>query len=356
MSISFIFYNNNFNLNIGSGNESGRGAYGLVKISGNKAYKYENLRIITKTIEQKNEIIGKMRPYIKQSYVSANQFLSYIIQKYLYNLNTRNNNRNKISYVPNINEFRFDFESGLSEVKMNISIKDKERFNFSKNFKQLLTEEMYYIKSNYTIFILKIIKKLCDILIFYENKVCFMHKDLNGGNFMINFNIKDNNDFDEDNFEIKLIDFMFSSVVVNNLNSKKSILTYINYRPDRSIDISNPFKNKDWKCIDIKYLFIAIFLRYDLQEKNNNNIKKLFKILDKIFNLSNHNYLNKYKNYSKQNIKNRKNCVSGATYENLVLDKKIHKEIFGKNSEYENYDPEILRQKIKSEIEIFNSN
>ncbi len=343
MSIAYIFYYDNFNININNGNQTGKGAYGIVKIKGNKVLKFENLRMIAKDKELKEEIIRSSRPYIKQSYVSAIQFISFIIQKYLYNLQPKNiNNKFTNFYVPNIFDIRFDYINGISELNMESSLnKQKNNYKYSIDFKKLLFDEdnLFYKKANFEIFVLNIFKKLCEILLFYQNKCCFIHRDLNGGNFMINFNIKEDNNFDIENFEIKLVDFMLSSIILNNSLNKKSILIYINYNPSRNFEISNPYINKDWRLLDTKYIINAILLAYTLNEK----LDFLRKIIKNIFYpSSNNNYLNRLKNIK---IK----CTKHVAFESYYY-KDIFDTIYSKNFNYELFNPERLIEKINREL------
>ncbi len=341
MSISYILYNDNFNINININSpDSGRGAFGIIKMKNNKAIKYENLRMVAKKNEQKNIIIRNKRQYIKQSYVSGVQFLSYIIQKHLYNLN---------SYVPNIENIRFDFQKGISEITMNKVLKN-EIYQYSINFKQLLNEKdknniFFYSKNNFYFFILKILKKLCEILIFYQNNCCFVHRDFNAGNFMINFNYDINNEFDCENFQVKLIDFTNSSIIIKNKNGNKSILSYTDYNIYRNIEIPNPYINKEWRMVDLKWLFVLIFLRYSVITGTIQIIKKI----KKIFNNTDENFLNRLIKLNENKEIKKKLCRPKIAFNSYYI-KNIFKQIFGYNFDEKIFDPNIFITKLDFEI------
>ncbi len=335
-----------------------KGKFGTVMFKNKKAYKYENLRMIGKTYNEKSAIIQGRRPYIKQSFVSGIQFISYIIQKYLYNLHKIN------SYVPNIQDIRFDFESKkplsnknlslISEITMNLASMNKSKYNYSCTFKELfeikIEEVFLYQKNNFALFILKILDKLCEILIFYQKKCCFIHRDIHCENFIINFNLSSIELINVIDFEIKLIDFMFSSFVINNRNGDKSILTYLTLRPNRELGIMNPYKNKNWECVDLKYLFLSFFLRYHLQSIRSEQVQSIFQILERIFNLEDTEYLNKFNEFKTNESLKDKYCFPLALHIDVMLLKNVHDMIFGTDFNYQLYNPNILNRLLKSEI------
>lgn len=375
--ISLVLFKNNYNLKKPSGKIIAKGAYGTIsKISNKEIIKGENLR---STIKNQSITKGSKTYYPLSSYISSFTLFGYILQKFLYNLNN--------NYVPNIHNVEFDFETdkplftkitkpnNLLNLKartyMNISGINNEN-NLSENFYSVLFENNFYEDENFVIFIFKILYKISEILEFYQEQCMFVHRDFHAKNIMINFKyIKNNNNkyIDIDNFEVKLIDFSFSSIVLKNEENKISYLTYMNYKPFKDPYISNPLINTEWNQIDIKYLFANLFFDcfFNFFKKNSINIlhkKKIQFILNKLINIfnikstfieiyNNINFdfdkINNLKNLNKMKCKSDKYKVEFL----IFFKKKIHNFFYGTEFYFNYYIPSQLKNKL---LEIINNN
>ncbi len=332
------------------------------RINNSSIYKLENLRL---------------SDYPKSSYMSSIYLFSFLIQKYLYNL--------KPSYVPNIEDIFYHFtheeeEKIKSITKMNlVKRENNNRYQFSINLQQLLikpikinkrnTNKYFFEINNFEEFIILILKKLCKILIEFQDLCYFVHRDLHTGNIMINFNIFDNN-FDINNFEVKLIDFTYSSIIINNEKVKTELINCM-FNNNHDLKLSNPYINKNWNCYDLKYFFLSLLfarLYEGKQEKLEENYiinkvinsqerdKKLKNVRNIILSLLkiDNNYLAKYilfkLNYYKNNKNYKKKCVNriSQVFKELIFNDELLKEIMGEKCGNENFNPRFLLSRINN--------
>ncbi len=370
--ISLVLFNNNDNLKKPSGKIIAKGAYGTIsKISNKEIIKGENLR---STIKNQSITKGSKTYYPLSSYMSSFTLLAFVLQKFLYNLNPE--------YIPNIYDLQFNFESNKplllnkrklknmneeekskyllnlkSMTRMNISgsqyFKLNNNLNISKDFYTLLFKDSFYNINNFIPFVLKILYKLCEILEFYQNQCMFIHRDLHAKNVMVNFRYK-NGLFDIDNFNVQIIDFSFSSIVIKNNENKISFLTYENYKPTKDLLIANPYINNEWNQTDLKYFFIFLFLEFSnkflLNPLENDYhitiIRNILSILNEIFNI-NTDYLLNFNNLNNSKLE----CSIRSKLFVIFLKKESHKNIFGENFNYDCYIPKILKNILKTYIE-----
>ncbi len=370
--ISLVLFNNNYNLKKPSGKIIAKGAYGTIsKISNKEIIKGENLR---STIKNQSITKGSKTYYPLSSYMSSFTLLAFVLQKFLYNLNPE--------YIPNIYDLQFNFESNKplllnkrklknmneeekskyllnlkSMTRMNISgsqyFKLNNNLNISKDFYTLLFKDSFYNINNFIPFVLKILYKLCEILEFYQNQCMFIHRDLHAKNVMVNFRYK-NGLFDIDNFNVQIIDFSFSSIVIKNNENKISFLTYENYKPTKDLLIANPYINNEWNQTDLKYFFIFLFLEFSnkflLNPLENDYhitiIRNILSILNEIFNI-NTDYLLNFNNLNNSKLE----CSIRSKLFVIFLKKESHKNIFGENFNYDCYIPKILKNILKTYIE-----
>jgi hypothetical protein len=393
MCISFILYDNNKNIEL-NGINFASGAISPIKIKKNminstiqnfninlnnlnpgenlqdlKIFKYESLRFSKNQIKIPTPSFQKMYPI--NNYASSQILFSYMIQKYLFSLNN--------SFIPNIHNLIFDFDKNkninshniemFGEIKMNLAInnsKGKKSHKYSQTFFKIIFDNSLnlYTKNNYIKFIIKIFIKLCDVLIYFQNKCFFVHRDLHSKNIIINYNLLEDNNIDIENFEIKLIDFSYSSIVINNQNNILSQLTYNNLNPFFNSTITNPFINKNWENVDFHWFFILLLIanRYydfkinevsDLNQKN--KIEQIFNILINILNID-YNYFNKFTEYA-NNI-NIKHCIPGFKIMDLFYKKNILIKIFSINLinskkklfDFDKFNPRILKNIFLQEL------
>ncbi len=372
--ISFILLNNNYKLensneNLKKKKTLGEGAYGKVSlISNTKVEKNENLRYTLRELSLKK---GKKTYYPLSSYMSSFTLLGFILQKFLYNLNN--------NYVPNIYDVKFDFESNklLYNKNKNLNLKARTVMNLSgknminnnkkyisTNLYSILFENDYYLDTNFELFVFKIIYKLCEVLEFYQNKCMFVHRDLHVKNIMINLNYNLNGNkknINTDDFELKLIDFSFSSIVLKNMSNKISYLTYMNYKPFKDPYISNPFFNKEWNQTDLRFFFLYLFVDCFVKFLDNNKmnilhkekIKNILLTLIDVFNI-NTDYINKLKTINLNNFTEMK-CRGSEKYTIkyiMFFKKNIHEYIFGNDFDYNCYIPSVLKEKMNNLINL----
>ncbi len=338
--------------------EGPSGFTATTRINDTSIYKLENLRLSN---------------YPKSSYMSSFYLFAFFIQKYLYSLNQ--------DYVPNIENIYLHFtepntQKRLSITKMNLAKRNLSRTNiinyeYSTNLHEILikpikkNEERYFFEvNNFEVFVIEVLKKVCVILNFYQRECFFIHRDLHTSNIMINFNIIDNN-FDINNFEVKLIDFIYSSIVIPNKGGEQSELMGTNFNLFNDIFLSNPYLNKNWNTHDLRYFIQSLlFTRlYDgdmnklknnilINESFNNNkirpLKNLRNKILKIFHIQK-NYLQSFLLY-KSNIlkKERKVCIpyDDITHMELLLDNNVFHSIMGKDCRIEYFEPLYFLHKL----------
>ncbi len=348
MAISYILFNDDYKLEK-KGNIIGKGMYGEVRLLNNKKTisRFENLRSTPVASGEERTIKAH---YPAQSYVSCMNLISFIIQKFLYNLNN--------NCIPDIHNIKFNFQSNKSpytkseklvltgETVMNYT-KIKKKYTNSTDLDGFIRSNIYYKSINFVPFIIKVIIRLCEILNFYQEKCMFVHRDLNLKNIMINF-IFENDEINIHDFEVKIIDFGFSSIIINNMNNEPSQFTYLSYRSLKNPNISNPYFNKNWKEIDLRYFFIIFFSNFIKQNnfKNTNHIDKI-NLLNKIFinifyEYKNENYINSYKRI--------KNELFLKKFSDIFFKINIRKEIFGNNFKEKYFNPLELKRKLQEII------
>lgn len=362
LCISFILYDfNTSSMNYLPQSEGTSGFTAQTRTNRNSIYKVENLLL---------------KKYPKRSYMSSIYLFSFFIQKYLHVLNP--------SYVPNIENIFFHFtDERKSITKMNLARRNRNRITYSMDLYQLLTKpiiegvDKYFFELNYfQEFFIEILKKLCEILIFYQNECYFVHRDLHTSNIMINFNLIDNQRFDLSNLKVKLIDFTYSSIVIFNREGKNSEFMNTNYKYFFDIELSNPYLNKDWDKYDLKYLFVSLLLQKiykgDMELLNQNilinrsinqiqrirPIKKIRKLLIDIFNIK-HDYLQSYKLFKSDYIQrhNTQKCIvydghtiEGLTYRELLFNNDVLKNIMGEDFRFDLLNPINLLNILKKKI------
>ncbi len=326
------------------------------RLNNESIYKLENLRL---------------KNYPKSSYMSSIYLFSFFIQKYLYNLNPL--------FVPNIENIYLHLtypeeEKRKSITKMNLARKNRINYKYSLNLQQLLIKpiqinkkKIYFCEINFFYeFIIEVLKKICEILIFYQNECFFVHRDLHLPNIIVNFNII-NNKFDLSKFEVKLIDFTFSSLIIFNSNNIPCEFMNSSFNHFMDIRLSNPYLNKDWNTYDLRYFIITfLFARLydeDLNKLNkniiidninykNSNIKKINNVLKKIRNLIlnilhiNEDYRRLYVDF--KNSYN-KSCIDFnlIIYRELLFKQEIFEHIFGTNCKIEYFNPRYFLNELK---------
>jgi hypothetical protein len=362
MGITFILFNDDYDLKkIPEKKKVGEGAYGQIKLLiDGKIGKYENLRA---SVKEFSTAPGEKPYYPAQSYVASMSLISLIIQKYLYRLNNQ--------YVPYIYDLRFNFESkkSLTPTNKSLNLKSEITMNFvginliqrseefmTENLHDIIFTKKYYKDPNFVLFVLKIIQKLCIILDFYQKKCLFVHMDLHAKNVMVNFKYN-NAIMDIEDFQVKLIDFSFSSIVVKNSNNDLSMMVYINYRPMKDPNITNPYINQEWNQQDLKYFFMALILyysnpffkEYTLNRNSQRKIDEIIKIFLSIFQIQD-GYLERWNDLIREEYSFCYKEGARRVFE-VFLKKNIHRQIYGSDFQHSFYIPRILNEKLREVIE-----
>ncbi len=355
MCISYILYENITQTNI-KGKPKAEGFFGQIIPFGNKIYKKEDLRIMSEIERQKEALKPPFKKYPINSYVTCQALFSFMIQKYLYNINS--------SFIPNIHNihFLFEREHPISITEMNDA--HNSTFAHSITLKNILlcynNPECPNISQcqNFIIFFFKIIIKLCDILKYFQDRCFFIHKDLHDDNIIINFNIISNM-IDTENFNLKLIDFAASSIIINNQSTELSQFAYTNLRPFWNSTPLNPYLNQEWKQIDLTKFFIFILCKTFMELIQNTNgtykypsqhidklseIESLIKILLNMKELDGKNYKQRYNEFTSTQ------CMLGSKRIDMVLKKDIRYSILQIENE-QIFDPAYCKKKIEKIIE-----
>ncbi len=366
ISYHLVDLNININNNINQYKYIGRGRWGITYCKNNKLMKFEHLRHY-----EKEPFVSRFY-YGQQNYSSFMYFISFINQHFLSTFNfVDREEENKVkSYIINVYDVKFNYNENITKTTMNFANLNKrcsknriEGSTFkTKNLDSFLIDPENYKKPKFFLNFFKILKELCKCLVFYQDICSFVHNDLSGGNIIINYKYDEN---DNIIFELKLIDFLFSSIIIKNNEDKLSILKYTNMKPYRNPNIVNPLKTTFWNKIDLIYFIILLLYQsfnlerdsidyFDINKSNNEIfnrhekelrtiIKKIFKILMIIYNFD-ENYNIKYKELSEHNRKH------GKYYMLLVHSQSERDKIFGENVRYELFDPRILLSILNEKI------
>jgi hypothetical protein len=356
MCISYILYEDRRFTDI-EGEIIGKGSFAeVIRTLNGSIFKKEDLRIMSeKEKEKENVTKAPLKKYPINSYLSCQALFSFMIQKYLHNLNP--------SYIPGISDLQFLFEESnspktLSFTKMN-NVTNK---TYSLHIKQILLHPDLYKYSNFIPFIFKIITKICDILIYYQLRCFFVHRDMHDRNVMVNFNLTTletgETIIDFDSIQVKLIDFALSSIVIPNHSNQLSQFQYTNLRPFWNSSFSNPYQNIEWNKIDLKYFFICLLfytllpnaLDLNVGKKQPYNeehltqlreIENFIKILLNIKDTNGIDYKIRYRQFQ------TKNCFFGLKRFDIFFKREIMHDILQMNIENENiFYPSICKDTI----------
>lgn len=353
MCISYILYENETKINI-NGKPIKHGLFGQVVPFGNKMYKKESLRVMSESERKKDATISPFKKYPINSYITCQALFGFMIQKYLYNLNS--------TYIPNIYNinFLFERENPISITEMNNA--GKCSYSHSMTFQELLLTSDISECKNFILFIFKIIIKLCDVLMYYQERCFFIHHDLHPDNIFICFNKKSNrsNIIDTEDFKLQLIDFALSSIIIPNHSENLSQLSVTNLKSYWNSKPLNPYFNKNWKQIDLIKFFIFILCKTFMELIKNPNgsnkfpeehivklteIESLIKILLNMKDLDGITYRDRYSEFTTLQ------CFFKSKRIDMFLKQRIRLNIFGMNEEDEIiFNPFDCKQKILSTI------
>jgi len=321
-------------------NKISEGLYG-------KIYKYNGNIYKTESMRYKGEMENKKKVYPVYNYLSSQILINFIIQNYL---NSLNNN-----YVPAALNLLYGYNKKenniISITKMEHIFKNENNINKNKtyvlyDFIKKESERPTFIKDFFYI-----MKKICEILIFYQDSCGFVHYDFHIGNISVLYSYDKDGNFEYDKVKVKMIDFGESSIIFN-INNNSYLLQYYNPKNKYNPNYRNPYKSKLWYIIDL-FMFInrcVIYFRDQNVKKILNNIKQEF---INIFNF-NENCLELFDNkFNELLLKKTKDFNKSKFHQLLLYNIKLRNEIYGKNANYELFNPRLL---IKYIDEKFNFN
>ena len=222
-----------------------QGGYGKVyKIKGD-IFKYEHLRfrrITSDFLKNREGVKNKIKiPYLMNNYIPGTKLISFIIQNYLYKINSR--------YVPEVLDYSICYESDVSLTVMKSAFKGE-----NKTLLDFIITEV--TRPTYVIDLINIIIKLCEILEIYQNACCFVHHDLHTDNIIIEYSYEINGKL---TFKLKIIDISHNSSVIIKYNDKYKLIKCYDIYYSRTVESVNPFLSGMWNKFDLFY-FILITL------------------------------------------------------------------------------------------------
>ena len=225
----------------------GEGLYGKVYENSNGIYKVEKLRYRGIVVKDKYT-----PAYSVYNYVPSTILLSYIIQNYLFSLNN--------NYVPKINDIYFYTINEERIVYTLMHSAFNKKINSIENNYELLTFiKDRYNKKNFVKDFFKILIKICDILIYYQDICSFVHYDFHLKNILLDY------EYNEDDilikYNIKLIDFANSSIVLK-INNNAYLLKYINIDSRKNPYYYIPYNSHSWYIIDMFMFINRLVIRY----------------------------------------------------------------------------------------------
>jgi hypothetical protein len=347
-----------------------KGGYGEIYIKDNIIYKCENLRF--KDIVNSKGTIKKVK-YGHYNYMSSVIFINYIIQHYLYKINLEYIKNNNIKqWIPNIYNVGFSYKLNLGVTIMDCAFVDKN--NIKKNYTLLNFINKENTRETFINDFFKILIEICNILIFFQDKCCFVHNDFTQKNILIDYSYDSNSII---NFKLKIIDFAYSSIVIK-INGKDYLLKYINNREILSPKLDNPKISVIWYKKDL-FIFIAKLLltnkysnkEYILNKSLENKLLEIFQIneyyqirfsnkLNDIINIKEkEKELWHYKRFIEKMSPNRNNLkkiknkskfpIHHLSYI-MFYNNKMKKEVYGDNLNFDLFDPRELKKILEKNL------
>jgi hypothetical protein len=289
--------------------------------------KYENLRFGLLNEKYIENYVSYYSPnsvsYLYNNYEVFDFLIQSLIQNYLYTLNK--------DYVQEFISYSVSYNDGLSLTRMRLSFdsNNKDENIFIGNFYDFIMKESntehtgIFIKN-----LLLILKELCIVLDFYQKSCYFVHGDLNIKNIMIKCKFDENHLVQD--IKIKLIDFQFSSIILN-VNNKLKILKIFGFGLRRVNEEFNPYISSYWNKIDILYFFASIVFDLKKIREKNDNIISFLSILLNIFNIK-QDFYNKLVNNTKEGLNKYHSYIYSLKKEekfsNIFIENKNKKEVF----------------------------
>ncbi len=320
-----------------------RGSWGAPFRINDHVYKHEHLR------HRELEEFSKRKLYPYYNYQMSVYFIGYMNQHYCYSYFPR--------YIPTPNKITFDLKRDLSETNMNVASKYNNGtiYTHSCNLGEFFKKQCIYKRRDFTSLFFQILKQISKILMEMQEKIGFVHYDFHSGNIIINYKYS-NESTNENNspkndviieFEIKIIDFTFSSIYIQTENHIINMLKYVNWRSYRNPNYVNLLHNNFLKVFDLLiFIFGVIFntLIIDNIDSeslyiNNPHYQDILIKIGEIFNF-NDNYQIIFKDKFKK-----------ATWYNvfsITSNKQIFQDVLGTNINLQYFIPSELHRYLES--------
>ncbi len=251
--------------------EMTRGAWGAPFSKGEHVFKHEHLR----HYESLNFSQRRLYPYY--NYQMAVYFIGYIIQNYC--------NYYFESIIPRTYKITYNLLKNIAETNMNRANINKPNY-ISCNLNQFFRKPCIYKRDDLLDLFKNILKRICEILIPMQEKIGFVHRDFHPGNIVIiykykskingsNIIIKENNNVKNDliiDFDLKIIDFTFSSILINNEKEEVCLFKYTNWQVYRLPYLLDPLESNLYKCYDLIFFILRILFNTFLIHNDHYNL------------------------------------------------------------------------------------
>jgi hypothetical protein len=332
-----LYIVNETHIKNGNSEEYKRGSWGAPFRINNHVYKHEHLR------HRELNTFSKRKLYPYYNYQMTVYFIGYMVQHYCYSHFPR--------YIPKPNKITFDLDRNISETNMNVASKynNGRVYTYTCNLGEFFEKPCIYKRRDFTSLFFKILKEISKMLMDMQEKIGFVHYDFHSGNIIINYRYSneltnENNNPKNDvtiDFELKIIDLLFSSVLIQNKNQKIYMLKYTNFQIYRNPNILNPLYHNFNKVYDLLYYLFSILFHVFLIKKKENtyyNFRRYETIFQKIKEIYNfkEDYLILYKNKFEK--------ISVKTAFIMLSDVNIFREILGTNVNLQYFIPSELYQ------------
>jgi len=254
------------------------GAFGKVYLINGNIYKYEHMRfkkISENFLKGRESIKNKFKvSYLYNNYVPATILFGVLLQNFLYKIDDR--------YVSEILNFSICYEKDIALTVMKPAFKDK-----NNTLLDFIIDKVD--KPTYIIDLINIIIELCKILEIYQNKCCFIHRDLHADNIIINYQYSEDGIL---NFKLKFIDISSVSSAIIKYEGNYLVFKQLDIWYTKTPESINPFLSGMWNKYDLLYFVLNILffdertsIKKNLPIKNENFIKFIRLLLD-IFNIA----------------------------------------------------------------------
>ncbi len=317
-----------------------RGSWGAPFRINNHVYKHEHLR------HRELNTFSKRKLYPYYNYQMTIYFIGYMVQHYCYS--------HFPNYIPKPNKITFDLERNISETNMNVASKynNGRVYTHTCNLDEFFKKPCIYKRRDFTNLFFKILKEVSKMLKEMQEKIGFVHYDTHSGNIIINYKYSNHSKNENNNpkndvsieFELKIIDLLFSSILIRKEGQLISLLKYTNFQIYRNPNMLNPLLNEYSKVIDLMiFLFSTLFSDFIL--KKNNNSEFIYE--DKAMYINILQKIQTIYNFDENYIKNYKRIFTKPYWGNIIIpvcNKDVFEKVLGSSVNLQYFNPKNLYQ------------